>query len=87
MPAYAAVSNINNQRTDTAMLIRTTTDPMTLNDVPSPERHPSLLEGDSENGLKIYFESEATRKEYLNITTHDPLILEGDDSEDYIAEG
>ena len=69
------------------MLIRTTTDPMTLNDVPPPDRHLSLLEGDSENGLQIYFESEDTRKEYLDLTPHNPLILEGNDSEDYIAEG
>lgn len=69
------------------MLICTTTDPMTLNDVPSSDTHPSLFEGDSENGLQIYFESEATRREYLELKPHDPLILEGNDSEDYIAEG
>ena len=69
------------------MLIRTTTDPMTLNDVPSPEKQPTLLEGDSENGLRIYFESEETRQEYIDLTAHDPLILEGNDSEDYVAEG
>lgn len=69
------------------MLIRTTTDPMTLNDVPSPEKHPTVLEGDSENGLRIYFESEETRREYMELTAHDPLILEGNDSEDYVAEG
>ena len=69
------------------MLIRTTTDPMTLKDVPSPDKHPCLLEGDSENGLQISFQSEETRKEYLDLTPHNPLILEGNDSEDYIAEG
>ena len=69
------------------MFIRTTTDPMTLNDVPSPETHPSLLEGDRENGLQIYFESEDTRREYMDLRPHDPIVLEGNDSEDYIAEG
>lgn len=69
------------------MLIRTTKDPMTLNDVLSPETHPSLFEGDSVNGLEIYFESEETRKAYMDLVIHDPLIVEGDDSEEYIAEG
>ena len=60
---------------------------MTLKDVPSPDKHPSLLEGDNENGLQISFQSEETRKEYLDLKPHNPLILEGNDSEDYIAEG
>ncbi len=69
------------------MYIRTTTDPMTLHDVPSPERHPSLFEGDRENGLEIYFESERSREEYLHLHPHDPKILEGSDAADYVAEG
>ncbi|MGD2083908.1 MAG: hypothetical protein PVF91_13170 [Chromatiales bacterium] len=69
------------------MNIRTTTDPMTLHDVPDPEEHPFLYEGDGENGLEIFFESEETRQAYLDLKPHDPLILEGNDSDDYVAEG
>ena len=39
------------------MHIRTTTDPISLRDVPNPELHPCLHEGDSVNGLEIYFEN------------------------------
>jgi hypothetical protein len=35
------------------MHIRTTTDPITLHDVPDPDNHPCLYEGDGENGLGI----------------------------------
>jgi hypothetical protein len=69
------------------MYIRTTTDPITLNDVGDPQSHPSLFEGNSENGLEIYFESEATKQMYLDMELEDKKVLKGDDSEDYIAEG
>ena len=69
------------------MIIRTTTDPMTMNEVTSPSEHPCVYEGDGENGLEIYFESEQTRQDYLDLQPHDPKILKGDDSEDYVAEG
>ena len=69
------------------MIIRTTTDPMTLNDVTSLSQHPSLFEGDAENGLEIHFESEQTRRDYINLKPHDPKVLEGSDAEDYVAEG
>lgn len=40
------------------MHIRTTTDPITLHDVPDPDNHPCLYEGDGEHGLEIYFEND-----------------------------
>lgn len=69
------------------MHIRTTTDPMTLHDVPNPESHPCVYEGDGENGLEIYFESEENRREYLDFKPDSRIVLEGSDSEDYVAEG
>lgn len=69
------------------MVIRTTTDPITLNDVPNPEQHPYLYEGDTENGLLIYFENAENRQIYLDMELADHKILQSDSSEDYIAEG
>lgn len=69
------------------MNIRTTTDPITLNDVPNPEMHPCVYEGDGENGVEIYFESEATKQVYLNMELEDRKVLVGNDTDDYVAEG
>lgn len=69
------------------MVIRTTTDPITLRDVDHPELHPCVFEGDGENGVEIYFESEETRKMYLDMELEDKKVLQGSDSEDYVAEG
>ena len=69
------------------MIIRTTTDPITLQDVSNPEQHPCLYEGDGENGLEIYFESERTKKMYLDMEMEDTKVLMGNDTEDYVAEG
>ena len=69
------------------MMIRTTTDPMTLRDVIPLDGHPSLFLGDAENGVEIHFESEQTRQDYMDLRPHDPKILAGNDAEDYVAEG
>jgi len=69
------------------MIIRTTTDPITQRDVPNPEMHPCVYEGDGENGIEIYFESEATKQIYLKMELEDRKVLRGDDSDDYVAEG
>jgi hypothetical protein len=70
------------------MLIRTTTDPITLHDVPNPKRHPYILDGDMENGLLIYFENEQTREIFRELDDDDhKLVLRGDSSDDYVAEG
>ena len=69
------------------MNIRTTTDPITLNDVPNPEMHPCVYEGDGENGVEIYFESEATKQAYLDMELEDRKVLVGNDTDDYVAEG
>lgn len=69
------------------MNIRTTTDPITLRDVPNPEQHPCLYEGDGENGIEIYFESEATRQMYMDIEMGGNKVIAGNDADDYVAEG
>lgn len=56
-------------------MIVTTTDPVTGKEVSNPESHPFLVEGEGEYALKIYFESEATKRAYLE--TQDDLP--GDD--------
>ena len=69
------------------MHIRTTTDPVSLNDVPDIDNHPCLYEGDGDNGLEIYFENEENKKIYMEMEMEDRKVLKGDDSDDYIAEG
>jgi hypothetical protein len=69
------------------MHIRTTTDPVSLRDVPDPESHPCLYEGDGDNGLEIYFENEANKEIYMKMELEDKKVLSGNDTEDYVAEG
>jgi len=69
------------------MIIRTTTDPISNQDVSDPEDHPCVYDGDGDNGLEIYFESEENRQAYLNMKIDSQIVLQGDDSEDYVAEG
>jgi hypothetical protein len=69
------------------MHIRTTTDPITLHEVPDPEHHPCLYDGDGDNGLEIYFESERNRSMYLEMEMEDKKVLKGNDSENYVAHG
>lgn len=69
------------------MHIHTTLDPISLNEVPDPERYPGLYEGDGDNGLEIYFENEENKKAYMEMELEDRKVLIGNDSEDYVAEG
>lgn len=69
------------------MLIRTTTDPISLRDVPDPENHPCVYDGDGDHGLEIYFENDENRRLYLETKIDTNIVLQGDDSEDYVAEG
>ena len=50
----------------------TTRDPITGNDVTDRETAPFVTEGSGENALKIYFESEHSRQEYLKILPRIP---------------
>lgn len=69
------------------MNIRTTIDPISLNEVPDPESHPCVYEGDGVNGIEIYFENEENRRRYLEMDMSGNIVLQGNDSEDYVAEG
>ena len=69
------------------MNIRTTTDPIRLREVPDPESHPCVYDGDGDHGLGIYFENEANRQQYLNMGLEGNIVLNGDDSDDYVAQG
>lgn len=48
------------------------TDPMTGNTITDVEGHPFVIEGEQDEGIKIYFESEETKKEYLEIQEEHP---------------
>ncbi len=69
------------------MIIRTTTDPISLHDVHDPEHHPCVYEGDGDNGLEIYFESEENRQIFLNMELADCKAVRGNSTADYVAEG
>lgn len=49
-----------------------TTDPITGITLPDVTGHPSVIEGEGDNALKIYFENEASRSEYLSIGVEYP---------------
>jgi len=85
--ALGYLSWLVNQTGEHIMHIRTTTDPVSLRDVPDPENHPCLYDGDGDNGLEIYFENEANKEIYMKMELEDRKILTGNDTEDYIAEG
>ena len=51
-------------------MITSTIDPISMNDVSDLEDAPYVIEGEGNNALKIYFESEENRREYLEIPMH-----------------
>ena len=51
-------------------MITTTLDPIALNDVTDLDNAPYVIEGEGPNALKIYFESEQNKREYLDIPVH-----------------
>jgi len=50
-----------------------TLDPISMNDVIDTETAPYIIDGD----LKVYFESEENKQEYLDIPLHGALNSEG----------
>ena len=62
---------LTNVEKETAMRV-STTDPITLREVPNPATHPFVIEGAGENALKIYFENEDNKRAYLDIATEHP---------------
>jgi hypothetical protein len=51
-------------------MITVTLDPITLKDVTNLAMAPFLIEGSGSNAMKIYFESEANKQEYLGTEIH-----------------
>ena len=47
-----------------------TLDPISMNDVTDIDNAPFVIEGKGPDALKIYFESEANKAEYLDIPLH-----------------
>jgi hypothetical protein len=47
-----------------------TLDPITMHDVHNIDSAPFVIEGTGPNALKIYFENEANKAEYLDIPMH-----------------
>ncbi|MCW8955907.1 MAG: hypothetical protein OQL09_03420 [Gammaproteobacteria bacterium] len=47
-----------------------TLDPITLNDVTDLEHAPYVIEGEGKGAIKIYFESEQNKREYLDLAIH-----------------
>ena len=69
------------------MVIRTTTDPISGREVNDPKRHPCFSEYNGDNGLVVYFENEENLQAYLDMELKGNIVLQGDDSDDYIANG
>ena len=71
------------------MHIRSTLDPISLHEVPDPEHHPCLYEGDGVNGVEVYFENEENKKIYMDMDKElgYKKVLASNDSDDYVAEG
>ncbi|MGD2140530.1 MAG: hypothetical protein PVH25_09055 [Burkholderiales bacterium] len=51
-------------------MLTTTRDPISMNDVTDLENAPFVVEGTGDSALKIYFESETNKREYLDIELH-----------------
>ncbi|MGB5260781.1 MAG: hypothetical protein WBO34_09700 [Gammaproteobacteria bacterium] len=51
-------------------MITTTLDPVSMHEVTDLDHAPFVIEGEGDNALKIYFESEANKQEYLDIPMH-----------------
>ena len=49
-----------------------TLDPISMNDVNNKDTAPYVVEGEGPNALKIYFESEDNKAEYIAIQLHIP---------------
>jgi hypothetical protein len=54
-------------------VIITTTDPITGEDIRNIEFKPFVIEGRGHLAIKIYFESEETRRQYLDIAGEEPV--------------
>lgn len=51
-------------------MIISTLDPISMNDATDLENAPFVIEGEGDNAIKIYFESNENKLEYLGIALH-----------------
>ncbi len=51
-------------------MITSTLDPISMKEVTDLDNAPFVIEGEGDNALKIYFESEDNKQEYLEIPLH-----------------
>jgi hypothetical protein len=58
-------------------MITVTRDPITLNDVQDLASAPFVVEGQDDKAVKIYFESESNRDEYLGMESHEGVNSSG----------
>jgi YHS domain-containing protein len=58
-------------------MITTTLDPISLNDVTDIDNAPYVVEGEGNGALKIYFESEENKQEYLDTPVHGSEDMSG----------
>jgi hypothetical protein len=58
-------------------MITVTRDPITLNDVQDLTNAPFVVEGQDDKAVKIYFESESNRVEYLGMESHEGVNSSG----------
>lgn len=58
-------------------MITVTRDPITLNDVQDLSNAPFVVEGQDDKAVKIYFESESNRDEYLGMESHEGVNSSG----------
>lgn len=58
-------------------MITVTRDPISLNDVTDLDNAPFVIEGSGSGAMKIYFESEANRQQYLAMEMHGSLNSSG----------
>ncbi len=69
------------------MNIQCTRDPISWHEVTDLDNAPCVYEGDGDNGIAIYFENEGDRDEYLSLGKDHQIVVKGNDSDDYVAEG
>lgn len=50
------------------------TDPITNKMMKNPRLHPYVIQGSGRNIIKIYFESQQSKEQYLKTYTHTPMF-------------
>jgi hypothetical protein len=63
--------------------IMTNIDPITGRDIGDVHRHPYLVDGN----VTMYFETEATRQEYIDMPIDHPFRLQDNPTDEWVANG